>query len=449
VSEGLYTFVSLDLPALLALVFASVACGLMGNFLVLRRLSLMGDAIAHAVLPGIVLAFLVMMALGRPDQARHPLVMTLGAAASGVVTVLLVETIRRLGRVETGAAMGVAFSIMFALGVLMLEQAAAHQTDLDAECVLYGQLETIFWFPPRQTADLLTFGALSQAPRQVWTLALAAGGVILLVTLFYKELRIAAFDPALATTLGFSARLLHYAQMTVVAVAAVAAFEAVGSILVIALIICPAACARLLTDRLLSQLLVSVAVAVGASVAGYTLGAHAPLWLGAEHSLNAAGSVAVTLGAALTLAIIAAPRHGVVARRLRLFRLAVEVAREDALGLLHRAEEQGLGGLPRVALLATLDAGLAGRLGLRGAVRRGLVSIRNGECRLTDAGRDAARSLVRRHRLWETYLVEHGARPDHVHGPAERLEHARGAGDRAIEPTIDADHDPHGRPIPR
>lgn len=448
-NTGLYNFISLDLPALLALTLAAISCGLIGNFLVLRRLSLMGDAIAHAVLPGLVLAFLVTAAMGRPEQARDPFIMMLGAATSGVVTVMLIETIRRLGRVETGAAMGVAFSIMFALGVVLIEQAAARRVDLDADCVLYGQIETIFWLTPETLSGMLTFGALAQAPRQVGTLAIVAVLVVLLVILFYKELRISSFDPALSTALGFSSRLIHYAQMTVVAIAAVAAFEAVGSILVIALLICPAACARLLTDRLGPQLWISVAVAIAASIAGYTGGALAPLWVGFDHSLNAAGSVAVALGAALTLTIFLAPVHGILARRVRNARLAARIAREDLLALLHRASEEGVGTLDAAVIAATLESPRIARRAIRDAARKHEITADAVAVRLTDIGRDAGRSIVRSHRLWENYLVRTvGLRPDHVHDPAERLEHARRSPGSPISPDLMDSLDPHGRPIP-
>ena len=191
-SPSLHTFVSTDLPPLLTATLAAISCALLGNFLVLRRQSLMGDAISHAVLPGLVAAFLI-------AGTRSTWPMFIGAAAAGVATVVLVELVRRLGRVEPGAAMGVVFSIMFALGVVLLEQAAARHVDLDADCVLYGQLETIFWFPPGTWSEFLSMSTLAQVPRQPATLAAVTVLTVLLVTLLFKELRLAAFDPDLAT----------------------------------------------------------------------------------------------------------------------------------------------------------------------------------------------------------------------------------------------------------
>ncbi len=443
-SPGVHQFISLDLPAMLAGTLAALSCGLLGNFLVLRRLSLMGDAISHAVLPGLVVAFLV-------SGLRSPLPMFLGAGAAGLLTVLLVEFVHRVGRVESGAAMGVVFSIMFALGVLLMEQAAARNVDLDAECVLHGQMETIFWSPPTDWASFLSWGTLADAPRQVVVLAIAALVTLAFVALLFKELRIAAFDPGLSTAVGIPAGLMHVALMVLVAAATVASFEAVGSILVVAMLICPAATARLLTDRLLAQLIVSALIAIASGVFGYLLGALGPLWIGLDHSISAAGMMTVIAGALLALAVVASPGHGLVARRLRRLRLAIEVAREDALGLLYRAEELGHAEAIRPDhLVRVIGPGLSTRLALRGARRRGLITHRAGGLALTEAGRAPARSVVRSHRLWESYLVESlGLRPDHVHEPAMRLEHLRRPdGLERLAPGTDRSADPHNRPIP-
>jgi len=424
-----------DLFPLLAATLACVICGLLGNFLVLRRLSLMGDAISHSVLPGLVIAFLI-------ASTRSPLAMFLGAAVAGVATVVLVEVVKKLGRVEPGAAMGVVFSVLFALGVLLIERAAVRHVDLDADCVLHGQLETLYWIgAPDSLAGLWSLNTLSEIPHEVSTLALMTTLAFLFVGLLFKELRIAAFDPALATTQGFHAGTMHYLLMVFVAAATVASFSAVGSILVIAMLVCPAATARLLTDRLGSQIACSIVVAVLASVGGY-LGAIAIPGLWGKDDVNAAGSIAVAAGLLLTLALALSPRHGVVTRALRRGRLARSIERDDLLAALYRAEEQG-----RESLSAeTLRGALTGRhatAGLRAARARGLVTGPDPAVRLTPKGRDAAEDLIRRHRLWEHYLVEQaGMAPDHVHDTAERLEHL------PQRPAADTATDPHGKPIP-
>lgn len=301
--------IAADLFPLLAATGAALTCSVLGNFLLLRKLSLMGDAISHSVLPGLVIAFLI-------TGTRSPMPMFLGAAIAGLLTVLLVEVIKRLGRVEPSTAMGVVFSAMFALGVLLIEQAAMRQVDLDADCVLHGQLETLVWYnAPTTLADLFTPSTLTHLPRSVAALLIMATLAIAFVTLFFKELRIAAFDPALATTQGFSATLLHLLLMTFVAGATVASFEAVGAILVIAMLICPAATARLLTDRLKTQIILSAIIAIASAVLGYGAAIAIPaLWQ--KDAVNAAGSITVVSGVLLAAAILFAPKQGLIARSL-------------------------------------------------------------------------------------------------------------------------------------
>ncbi|MBL0921722.1 MAG: metal ABC transporter permease [Phycisphaerales bacterium] len=439
-SPALHEFVSIDLPAMSAAVLASAVCALLGSFLVLRRQSLVGDAISHAVLPGLVVGFLL-------SGSRAAAPMFLGAGVAALIAVALIGAVRRFGRVEPGAAMGVVFSIMFALGVVLLEQAAARQVDLDADCVLHGQLETIFWLPPATWAEFWSWGTLREVPRQVVVLGATFVACAALVGAFFKELRIVTFDPGLASSLGLRSGWVQAGLMAMVAAATVASFEAVGSILVIAMLICPAATARMLTDRLMSQVLVSVAVGVGSGVVGYLLAAHAAPRLGLPGAVNAAGSITVVSGALLVGACLGAPRHGVAARALRRARLGARIAREDALAALYRLEERSTGATQN-AVAALVGPGVNAARALRLAVGAGLAEKRGAAIRLTSRGRDEARRIVRSHRLWESYLVEEvGLKPDHVHDTAMRLEHLGDERDR-IMPRSDRSADPHDRPIP-
>jgi manganese/zinc/iron transport system permease protein len=403
---------AIDLFPLLAATLSALLCGLLGNFLVLRRLSLMGDAISHAVLPGLVIAFII-------SSSRSSSAMLLGAGVAGVATVILVEVVKRLGRVEPGAAMGVVFSVLFALGVLLIEKASVRGVDLDADCVLHGQLETLALY--------------DTVPPQVTMLAVMLIAATVFVTLFFKELRLAAFDPALATTQGFSATAMHYALMLFVAAATVASFEAVGSILVIAMLICPAATARLLTDRLLPQIVVSVVAAFLAANLGYFGASWVPSVLHAQGDVNAAGSITIAAGGLLVGALLFSPSHGVVARAVQRSRMRRSIAIDDLLASLFRREE-ATGAVSTAASSAAIGAALA-----RGLAHR----VSNG-LELTDKGRELAKDVVRRHRLWESYLVERaGVSPDHVHETAERLEHL------GVRPLEGPSLDPHGREIPR
>ncbi|MEE2972454.1 MAG: metal ABC transporter permease [Planctomycetota bacterium] len=427
---------ALDLFPLAASILAAITCGILGNFLLLRRESLMGDAISHGVLPGLVIGFLL-------TGDRSPVVMMFGATAAGVVTILLVSLIRRYGRVEPGAAMGVVFSVLFALGVLLIEQAAARQVDLDADCVLYGQLETLAWFDaPTSWAGTLSWSTIQATPRPVWTLAHAGLLARVFTIILFKELRLAVFDPGLAAALGFRPRLLGLATNVLVAVATVASFEAVGSILVIAMLICPAATARLLTDRLSSQIAWSVGVALLSTVIGYRAATIVPGWFDGD-SVNAAGAMAVCSGGSLALVMLAAPRHGVLAGLVRRRKLERRVAIDDLITALWRNEEDAAESATPGNRTHARPRGFKAPRIVGAARRLGLVTGGLPEPRLTEQGRARATELMIRHRLWESYLVsEAGLAPDHVHDAAEQLEHVR------LAPPRSGDRDPQGRPIP-
>lgn len=422
-----------DLWPMLAALLAGVSCAILGNFLVLRKVSMMGDAISHSVLPGLVIAFLI-------TASRDPFAMLLGAAIAGVTTVILVEIVKRLGRVESGAAMGVVFSLLFALGVLLIEREELRQIDLDADCVLYGQLETIGISTPHSN------GVPTGIPSEVTLLLIVCILAILAVVVLFKELRIATFDPAMATMQGIPAGALQAGLMVAVALATVASFEAVGSILVIAMLICPAATARLLTDRLGVQLLLSVLIATLSVGVGYTSAAVLPMSLGTGESYNAAGGIAVASGVIFTLTIIASPSQGLIARLIRRRGLANRVALDDLIAALYRIEEDATPpsatGASHAQLAIILGSKRLARA-LADAKAQGYIKDSQDHTTLTPQGRSLGMSIVRRHRLWESYLVDRaGYSPDHVHDTAERLEHL------AIEPSTKTTTDPHGKAIP-
>jgi len=435
-------FITIDLMPMLAGVLAALTCGILGNYLVLRKMSLMGDAISHAVLPGLVIAFIV-------SQSRSPLPMFIGAATAGMLTVAVSEGVKRFGKVEAGAAMGVVFSVLFALGVLLLESGSLDHVDLDADCVLNGQLETLYWLPPENLSNDIS-ASLASVPRQVWALTISCVLSVGFVLVFFKELRISSFDAGLAASVGIPSGVMHAALMVLVACATVASFEAVGSILVIAMLICPAATARLLTDKLSVQVMLSAAIASGASIAGYALAAWGPQLIGMQNSLSASGMMTVTLGLAFTLAVFFSPSYGVLARAIRRARLAERIAIEDVLGVLYRATEDGNNTpVPIAQVISIIGERSSSTNALRRAAERGFIARSNESASLTEAGRTEAVKLVRRHRLWEEYLVgTAGVRADHVHPTAEILEHMRDEQGEPIEPTSGATIDPHGREIP-
>ncbi len=295
-------FVPLSLTPLLIGIFVAVACALPGNFLVLRRQALIGDAISHVVLPGIVVAFLV-----TGNVATWP--MLIGAASAAVFAVGAIELVRRLGRIEPGAAMGVVFTSMFAAGVLLLEQSDTSSVHLDVEHALYGNLESLIWLDASGWSSLVDPVALAGLPVELFRMAATLMGVVLFTVLFWRPLKISTFDEGFARTIGIKTQPLGLALVIVSAIAAVAAFDAVGSIIVIAMFICPPAAARLMTNSLEAQVLWSVLFAVLSAVVGYVLSGYGPLWLGYTSTVSAAGMIATVSGLILTVAAFWGPHR--------------------------------------------------------------------------------------------------------------------------------------------
>ncbi len=295
-------FVPLSLPPLLIGCLAAVACALPGNFLVLRRQALIGDAISHVVLPGIVVAFIL-------TGTITTWAMLGGAAAAALVAVAMIEGIRRWGRIEAGAAMGVTFTAMFAGGVLLLELSDTSGVHLDVEHALYGNLESLVWLDATGWASLADPSALAGLPDELWRIALVLVAIVALLAAFWRPLAISTFDEGFAATLGLPVKALSLGLVIVSALAAVAAFDAVGSIIVIAMFICPPAAARLMTDRLGAQVAWSVAFALASAIVGFVLAGYGPLWIGGENAVSAAGMIATVSGIILAGAALFGPKR--------------------------------------------------------------------------------------------------------------------------------------------
>ena len=293
-------FVQFSLTPILIGILASIACALPGNFLILRRQALIGDAISHVVLPGIVVAFLV-------TGVVTAIPMLLGAAAAAIVAVLLIEAIKRLGRIEPGAAMGVTFTSMFAGGVLLLEQSDTSNVHLDVEHALMGNLESLIWFEADGWGSLVDPAALAALPDELIRLAVVCALVIVLAVIFWRPLKISTFDEDFAQAIGLPTATISFCLVVTSAIAAVAAFDAVGSIIVIAMFICPPAAARLMTNRLHIQVWWSVAFATLSALLGYVFAGYGPLWFGAENAVSAAGMIATVSGVILALTCLFGP----------------------------------------------------------------------------------------------------------------------------------------------
>lgn len=354
---------------------AAAACALPGVFLVLRGMVLMCDAISHVVLLGIVIMFFVTQDLQSP-------LLIVGAAFTGLITVVLVEALSQSGRVKRDAAIGLVFPVLFSIAIILISRNAGN-VHLDTDSVLLGELA----FAP---FDRWQWGSYDMGPRSAWTMGAILLINIILLLLFYKELKLATFDAAFAASVGFAPAAVHYGLMTVVSVTAVQAFDAVGSILVVALMVGPGASAWLLTDKLSHMLMASVGIAIAGSVSGYWV-SH---WLDA----SIAGSIAVMLGFIFGLVLMTAPRRGLVFMAVRRRHQKLSFAASMlAIHLLHHeelpsaAQENSIAHLGEHLRWSDPFAMKVVRL----AVRDNLVTISgDGQLFLTPVGRTHAREAV-------------------------------------------------------
>lgn len=275
----------------------AASCGILGCFLILRRMALIGDAISHSVLPGIAIAFLL-------SGSRDSILMLLGAAVLGLLTVFLIQMLQQSG-LQSDASIGIVFTALFAIGVILISRNAAH-IDLDLDCVLFGEIAYVQW------DTLIAFG-YDLGPVAVWMLGGTLMLILLVIGLFYKQFKICAFDPALALACGIPVALFHYLLMGLVSLSTVASFESVGAILVVGMLIVPASTAYLLTDRLSLMLVYSVLIGILSSIGGY----YGAVWLDA----SIAGAMITVAGILFVLALIFSPLHGIAARYMKRRRL--------------------------------------------------------------------------------------------------------------------------------
>lgn len=235
----------------------AISCGLLGSFLILRKMSMVGDAISHAVLPGIVIAFLI-------AESMQSIWMLVGAGILGMITTFLIEFFHQKGRLQTDASIGVTFTWLFALGVILVSYYAGN-AHIDQDCILHGEIAYV-------PIDLIYDGdGNSLGPKAVIILSVVLMVILLFIFLFYKELFITTFDAGYAKAIGISTNKWHYALMGLVSLTTVASFESVGAILVVALLIAPAASAYLITHKLKVMLLLSAVFGILCSFGGYWL----------------------------------------------------------------------------------------------------------------------------------------------------------------------------------
>ena len=421
--------------ALLGSVFMGVSCGLFGGYVVARRQALFGDTLSHAVLPGVALGFLW-------SRAKDPVVILLGASVAGLLGTVVVSWIRKTTRVKEDSALGLVLSGFYALGICILtviqKMDFGNQSGIDK--FLFGQ------------AAALSF-------EDVRLMGVVACGALLMVICLRKELLVTSFDAGFARSVGVPVEFIRYVLLLGLTFAVVTSLQAVGVVLVSALLITPAATAYLLTDRMGTLLLLSAIFGIAAGVLG-SFGS----FLGSN--LPTGPFVVLACSAFFAAAFFFGPSHGLFSRWLRRRSRSMQVGLENSLKAVYqvleaidfKTESISVGNLAsrrRVSVSearreaeALVDAALATFAGLVGDGPRYSQDIRFS---LTPAGWERACQMVRNHRLWELYLtneVQYAA--DHVHDDAEKIEHVLGEKVvRRLERILrNPRHDPHGKPIP-
>ncbi len=413
--------------ALWGVLLLGVSCGLLGSFIVVRKMALMGDALSHAVLPGVALGFAW-------NMTKDPVAILVGATIAGLLGVVFVTLITQTTRIKQDAALGIVLASFFAIGIALLKLVENHGSSGNISGVkqfLFGQAAAL------TREDLYTMGAVTLLS-------------VLLVSAFYRPFLLCSFDRGFARSIGLPVKLLDYVLMLFLTFAIVIALQAVGVVLVSALLITPAATAYLLTDRMHRMLW----YAAGFGMLSAALGAFLS-FLG--NNLPTGPFMVVGASATFVLAYLFAPRHGTVTRWVRHRNRSQRIRNENTMKAIYRVLEnrQFKGEGVSLTELAELRRETVEDVRVRThqLLKSGAVTLGEGDnmVYLTPEGYQRALQIVRNHRLWELYLTnEANYQPDHVHDDAEKIEHVLGEDVvRELERELGyPETDPHGKPIP-
>ncbi|MCA8989096.1 MAG: metal ABC transporter permease [Planctomycetaceae bacterium] len=413
-------------------ILANTSSALLGCFLILRRMSMLGDAISHAVLPGLVFAFLLTSSV-----SFFP--MFIGAVIFAMLTAGLSNFLATYGHASEESGLGIVFSSFFALGILLV-QMLAENVHLDRDAVLEGAIEYV-------PLDLIQLGGVAW-PSTFWPALLVLAGVLIWLILFWKELKVAAFDPDYASAIGLAGQTMLAMLILLVSVCIVISFKITGSILVVATLVVPAATAQILTHRLNRMLILAGLLVTVATVAGYALS-----WM---WNTSASGMMAVMCGVEYGLALVFSPSQGLIANYWSHRHLQQRIRAEDVLGVVYRWNERQemIENHPPISSqeIAEIVGDSFRPATLRMLIRQKMLqSPASGLFELTPAGQRAAQRIVRGHRLWETFLeTEFGLPGDHLHEAAHQMEHYldQESRERIEEELGSPGEDPHGRVIP-
>ena len=403
--------------ALIASSLVGVMCGILGCFIVLRNMALIGDALSHAILPGVVVGFII---------AGHSFfAFFIGAVIAGFIAAVLITWIQRNIKTKDDAAIGIVFTFMFALGIIgiswLTRQEGVH---LDLKDFLFGNILGISDLDLVMTSMITLF-------------------VVLCILIFYRFFFVTTFQPLVARTMGIKTGVIHYFLMLLLSFAVVASLQSVGVILVVAMLIIPASAAQLLTQRLAQMVVLSAFLGLSSAVLG--------LFFAILFGTAPGPAMTICATAFYALSVVFSPKKGLLMKAINKQRVRYRILKEDTLKTIVRLHESS--SLTLKALKKRLSLS---KFRLKGVLRElekeGFIRLHGEEIQVNRKGSETAYEMIRKHRLWETYLVDRvGLRSDQIHMEAERLEHV--LTDQIVDeveqklgfPT----KDPHGSPIPQ
>ncbi len=407
---------ALGIRALIASIMVGAMCGVLGCFIVLRNMSMIGDALSHAVLPGVVVGYVV--------AGSGVLAIFTGAVTAGFITAVLITWIQHNVKTKNDAAIGIVFTAMFSIGVMAISKISREGAHLDLDHFLFGNVLGL------SNADLYLTGFITLY-------------VIFSVFLFYRYLFATTFQPVIAETMGISVKTVHYFLMLLLSFAVVASMQAVGVILVVAMLITPASTAMLLTNRLKWMVVLSGIIGVISAVIG--------LIVTDFYNTTPGPAMAVVVTLFYLLAVFFAPQKGLLFKYFHRRKVKHKIQLEDTLKQSLKLHERGNLSLTNLYQRLGFSEPLV-RKNVSILERKGLLKRKNKELLLTEQGEKEANKLVRAHRLWETYLVRQvGLNAGQIHEDAEKYEHI--LTDELLdelEASLDyPKQDPHGSPIPQ
>ncbi len=403
--------------ALIASIIVGITCGILGCFVTLRRMALIGDALSHAILPGVVAGFLFF--------GHNPLAIFGGAVLAGLFTAILITWIQRNSITKDDASIGIVFTAMFALGIIGISWLTKKQgIHLDMKDFLFGNV-------------------LGVSDNDLWLTAMIGCYVALIIFVFFKYFFISTFDPVIAATMGISVALIHYFLMFLLSLTIVASLQSVGVILVVAMLIIPASTAYLLTNKLLTMVLISAAIGMVAASSGLALAIKTELTPGPMMTLSATFL--------FLIALLFSPKRGFLVKYAKRLQKNLTIDQQDVLKTIIKLSQEE--GVTFTKLRSELHFGtIYLKINLWNLQRLNVINHQNRKYAVTDIGKNLGKKLLRAHRLWETYMTNKmGIPTDKVHESAEKMEHIAQADfwekvDKALgHPEID----PHGSPIPK